>query len=77
MRRPDAIAHLNQAIVAGDDVNEHSGDGCTAFHGSVENGGVEKVKPLLACGEVVKISQLWLIPGKPPLILLGNKDTTS
>ena len=55
MRRPDAIAHLKQAIAAGDDVNEHSGDGYTALHGATENGCVENVKLLLACGADITI----------------------
>jgi ankyrin repeat protein len=50
IQRADAVAHLKQAIAAGDNVNEHSGDGYTALHGAAENGCIENVKVLLANG---------------------------
>jgi ankyrin repeat protein len=53
--RPDAAAHLKQAIAAGDNVNEHNGDGYTALHAAAENGCIDNVKLLLANGADVAI----------------------
>ena len=50
IRKPAAVGHLKQAIAAGDDVNEHSGDGYTALHGAAENGCIENAELLLASG---------------------------
>lgn len=50
IQSPDAVAHLKQAIAAGDNVNEHGGDGYTALHGAAENGCAENIRLLLAHG---------------------------
>lgn len=55
IRKPDAIANLKQAIAAANDVNEHRGDGYTALHGAAENGCIDNVKLLLACGADITI----------------------
>ncbi|WP_168194935.1 ankyrin repeat domain-containing protein [Chromobacterium phragmitis] len=50
IQRSDALAHLKQAIAAGDNVNEHNGDGYTALHSAAENGCTGNVKLLLGNG---------------------------
>ncbi|AVG17491.1 hypothetical protein CFN79_17380 [Chromobacterium vaccinii] len=55
VQRSDAMAHLKQAIAAGDNVNEHSGDGYTALHSAAENGCAENVKFLLENGADITI----------------------
>jgi ankyrin repeat protein len=64
IQRTDAVAHLKQAIAAGANVNEHSGDGYTALHGAAENGCIVNVKILLANGADVTIKTAT---GKTPV----------